>query len=634
MRLQLVDPHTPPPGPFQRTFWRSPLRGPWLTSLLGFALLVAIPIVVLTGFLSNDAYYPRLGGNSIGRPLGPLDVYLFSFPTHPSWLYALTQGLHVAIGLAAFPIVLAKLWSVLPKLFEWPPARGPAHALERLSLALLVGGALFEFGTGILNVQYFYPFPFFFTTAHYYGAWMFTAAFAFHVVVRFGTMRKALSTRRAVGVLRERLVDTEPEPVGALESQLIPVAPAAPTMSRRALLGTVGLGSLFLLLQGAGQSIGGPLRSLALFAPRSLHGDGPNGFPINRTAVTAGVTAEKVGARWRLRLVAGTRVVTLSREQLLRLPQRTYDLPIACVEGWSTTQRWTGVPIARLAKLVGVDGAFTVETQSIANNGLFDAATLAPEQTGDGRTLLALRVNGRDLSLDHGYPARVIGPGIPGVHCTKWARTMTFALLWPMVARFRRLYGASPLHVLALAASLLIAAAAIAGWFQAFPGPTAAKVVGWLFGAVLVHDLVLLPLYSLFDRIAFGPRRVGESRRPAEHTPGIAYVRVPALLSGLLFLVFFPEILRLGDRNFFLASGLHQRVFLSRYLLTCGVLFALSGVAFSARLARVRRRAAAQSRTRPSPARTARAPRTRALAQLVSLRRTRGGRRRAGTRRS
>ena len=108
------------------------------------------------------------------------------------------------------------------------------------------------------------------------------------------------------------------------------------------------------------------------------------------------------------------------------MPQRTYDLPIACVEGWSTTQRWTGVPIAELAKLVGAHGRFTVKTQSIATDGVFDSATLAPGQAADPRTLLALRVNGVDLSLDHGYPARVISPAVPGVHCTKWAGSMTF----------------------------------------------------------------------------------------------------------------------------------------------------------------------------------------------------------------
>jgi hypothetical protein len=255
---------------------------------------------------------------------------------------------------------------------------------------------------------------------------VFTAAFLFHTVIRFGTMRNALATRRGMAVLREGLADTHPEPRQPVESELIPVAPSAPTMSRRALLGTVGAGSLFLLVQGAGQSIGGPVRGLGFLAPRSLHRAGPNGFPVNRTAATARITPARVGSAWRLRLLAGTRAVALSREQLLAMPQRTCDLPIACVEGWSTTQRWTGVRIADLARLVGIDGSFTVETRSIADNGVFDSATLGSEQTSDDRTLLALAVNGTKLSLDHGYPARVIGPGIPGVHCTKWAGAMTF----------------------------------------------------------------------------------------------------------------------------------------------------------------------------------------------------------------
>ncbi len=427
MRPAMLDPERPPQGPFRATFWRSPLRGPWLTSVLSFALLIGIPIVAITGFLSNAAYYPRLGGNAIGRPLGVLDFYLFSFPTHPSWLYALTQGLHVTIGLAIFPILLAKLWAVIPKLFERPPVRSPAHLLERLSLALLVGGALFEFATGILDIQYAYLFGFFFTTAHYYGAWVFTAAFLFHAAIKVGTMRRSLATRRGLAVLRENLSQTRPEEQGSEPSELIPVAPAAPSMSRRTLLGGVGLGSLFLLVQGAGQSIGGPFRSLAFLAPRNQHGSGPNGFPINRTAMAAQIKPSQVNSSWRLELIAGRRTVSLSRAQLLAMRQHTNDLPIGCVEGWSTTQRWTGVPISALAALVGVDGRFTLETKSIATNGVFDTATLASEQTRDDRTMLALKVNDTDLSLDHGFPGRVIGPAVPGVHCTKWAGKMTFA---------------------------------------------------------------------------------------------------------------------------------------------------------------------------------------------------------------
>jgi hypothetical protein len=191
-----------------------------------------------------------------------------------------------------------------------------------------------------------------------------------------------------------------------------------------------------------------------------------------------------------------------------------------------------------------------------------------------------------------------------------------------MRARFKRLYGASPLHLLALLATMLIAGAGIAGWFQSFPGPTVLQVLAWFIGAVVAHDLVALPLYSLLDRVAFGS---GRSREHGARPSAAAYIRIPALLSALLFLVFFPEILRLGDRTFFLASGLHQRVFLARYLLTCGVLFALSGLAYAIRLRRG---------TRSSRPRSPRARRNRALARLVSARRIRAGRPRGGTPRS
>ena len=419
MRLPGVNPSKPPPGPFREGFWRSPLRGPWLTALLGLVLLVGLPIVIVTGLLSNDAYQPGLGANALGRNVnGPLDFYLFGWPTRPSWLYALTQGLHVTIGLALFPVLLAKLWSVIPRLFEWPPIRSPAHALERLSLALLVGGALFEFVTGILNIQYWYAFPFSFTQAHYYGAWVFIAGFTAHVTLKLGTMREALKTRRDVlgGAVTPRSDPHAPS--------LVALSPAPATMSRRALLGTVGAGSLLLLVQGAGQSLGGPFRPLAFLLPRGRVRPGPLGFPVNKTAVAAGISPPKVGPSWRLQVV-GERTVSLSRAQLLALPQHTYDLTIACVEGWSTTQRWSGVRLRDLASLCAVRGPATVTTMSL-DPGTFGHATLGHEQVADERSLLALRVNGVDLSLDHGYPARVISPAIPGDHCTKWATNMTF----------------------------------------------------------------------------------------------------------------------------------------------------------------------------------------------------------------
>jgi DMSO/TMAO reductase YedYZ molybdopterin-dependent catalytic subunit len=367
-------------------------------------------VCAVTGFLSQAAYNPGLGDNSLlpGGGLG-FDLYFFSWPTSPSWIYALTQGLHVTCGLAATPLLLAKLWSVMPKLFEWPPLRSVAHALERASLALLVGGAVFVFGTGLLNIQVFYPWPFRFLTAHYYGAFVFLAALGLHLVSKVPVVLRTFRHG-------ERSVD----------QALVAPAPARETISRRGFLGTVGAASLGLAFVGFAQSAGGPFRQLGLLSPRSTQlNHGPNGFQVNKTAAAVGIGTEQTGAAWRLRLEGAT-PRELSREQLLALPQHSYDLPIACVEGWSTTQRWTGVRLRDLAALAGVDGESEVLVESLQKAGALREVTLSSGQVGAESSLLALKVNGEDLSLDHGFPARVIVPGAPGVHQTKWVSTMRF----------------------------------------------------------------------------------------------------------------------------------------------------------------------------------------------------------------
>ena len=54
-----------PPEPFRRSFWRSPIRGPWLTSVFGLTLLVSLPLVILTGLLDFIAYAPQFHDNHI-----------------------------------------------------------------------------------------------------------------------------------------------------------------------------------------------------------------------------------------------------------------------------------------------------------------------------------------------------------------------------------------------------------------------------------------------------------------------------------------------------------------------------------------------------------------------------------------
>jgi DMSO/TMAO reductase YedYZ molybdopterin-dependent catalytic subunit len=406
-----------PPGPFRPGFFRSPLRGPWLTSALGSILLVLITIVATTGFLSHAAYMPDLRGNAIvpvDRDL-PFGTF-FDWPTGPSWLYAATQGLHTNVGLVAIPFLLAKLWSVIPRLFAFPPVTSPAQAIERLSIALLVSSAIFELVTGVMNAQYWYPFKFNFVVAHYYGAIVFVASLALHVIVKLPVIARAYRQRGVLKPLRENLEHTKPEP----EGELVSTNPAAPTLSRRGLFAFAGAGAGVLLLGNAGQSIGGPLRKLALFAPRR------EDFPVNKTARAAGISAEMAGPGYTLKLRVGDSEVSFTRDELLALPQRTARLPIACVEGWSTTQEWTGVQLSVLAERAGAPGASQVLVESLQAAGVLRRASLTGAQIAADDALLALKVNGADLSMDHGYPARIIVPALPGVHNTKWVGQMTF----------------------------------------------------------------------------------------------------------------------------------------------------------------------------------------------------------------
>ncbi len=428
--MKSLIPSSPPPGPFRRSFWRSPVRGPWLTSVFGLLLLAGIPVMFATGLLSYAAYNPDLSPvNDLTPGKGPLGFYLFSWPTHPIWLYRLNQGVHVTLGLVLVPILLFKLWSVLPKLFEWPPLRSPAHALERLSLFLLVGGAVFEFATGILNIQTWYKFPGSFYPLHFYGAWVFIAGFVVHVPLKLPTLIRALRSRSFWGELRTNLARTRPEPPDA--GYLAPVAPAAATISRRGVLAFAGAGSALIALLSVGQSLGGPLHWTALLAPHGEDVSRPDDFQVNKTAASVGIKESETGDAWRLTLgsdgLASRAPVVLRRADLLRMQQHTAGLPIACVEGWSTDdQEWTGVRLRDLARLAGVTRPSSALVQSLERGGAFSQVVLSAGQVMDPDSLLALRVNGADLTPDHGYPARVIVPASPGVHNTKWVASLTF----------------------------------------------------------------------------------------------------------------------------------------------------------------------------------------------------------------
>lgn len=141
------------------------------------------------------------------------------------------------------------------------------------------------------------------------------------------------------------------------------------------------------------------------------------------------------------------------------------------------------------------------------------------------------------------------------------------------MARFRALYGSTPLHLIALVASLAItfyAALKIAEY------DTAPQIALWLVGAALVHDFVLYPLYTLLGLLAGANR----PRRATNH------VRVPALISGLLLLMFAGLIFSLAPDSYEGASGLRPEPYLERWLAITAGLFLASGLLYALRARR------------------------------------------------
>jgi Kef-type K+ transport system membrane component KefB len=145
-----------------------------------------------------------------------------------------------------------------------------------------------------------------------------------------------------------------------------------------------------------------------------------------------------------------------------------------------------------------------------------------------------------------------------------------------MSALFRRLYGSGPLHLLALVASFALAAAALSHFLDT---GAPVNIAVWFVGAVVLHDLVLWPLYAVLDRVA------ADAGRRA-HVPPVNYIRVPAFLSALALLVYFPLILRVSVPVYEKATGQDPGVYLGRWLWITGALFAGSALLYAVALRR------------------------------------------------
>jgi hypothetical protein len=370
----------------------STLRSTALSARIGAALGIAVLVLLITGLLSHYQY----------EPWRWLPV-----PAAPVWGYRVTQGVHVAVGIATIPLLLVKLWSIYPNLFRFPPLRSVRHALERLSVAVLVSSALVQVATGFLNVLNWYGFGWFFTPVHHFLGYVVVGSVLLHVAVKLPDIKYGLQARlRTADVLTEVPWDENPDSHSNAGERS---APATPGLSRRGVLAAVGAGVGVVVATSIGQTVTA-LEPIGLLAPRRWT-SGPQRVPVNRTAEQAKVMTAATAADWRLEVVGPT-AYAITLADLDQRARHEARLPITCVEGWSVGADWRGLSLLEVVQAAGGSADSRVRLVSLEVEG-FNASFVDGPQ-------LATHLNGQRLDLDHGYPLRLIAPNRAGVLNTKW----------------------------------------------------------------------------------------------------------------------------------------------------------------------------------------------------------------------
>ncbi|MFM9920324.1 molybdopterin-dependent oxidoreductase [Lacisediminihabitans sp. H27-G8] len=414
----------------------TPSRNPRMAVVLGRLLGIAFLVCFGTGLYSHFLQEPL-----------PWMV----FPTRPQTLYQLSQGIHITAGIACFPLILAKLYVVFPELFQTPPIKNFVGFLERASIAIFVASSLVQIVTGLLNTYQWYPFPFPFKQTHFALSFVIIGSLAIHIAVKLPVISRYWTRSRSFDAdgnlllddedlplttadVAAELAETTAEPVGpisrrvdGLTGRLFDWIDSAPPrietpkqakVSRRGFVATVGVATAAVVALTAGQSFR-VLDAINVFGPRKNF-VGPNDLPINRTAKAAKVTDADTGADWALSVSRGAVVKTYTRADLESMTLHSVDLPIACVEGWSQMASWRGVRLRDLLDAVGAHPDEDLRLTSLEKSGGYRVTEMGHEFAQDELTLVALELNGDPLNMDHGFPARMIAPGRPGVLQTKW----------------------------------------------------------------------------------------------------------------------------------------------------------------------------------------------------------------------
>ncbi len=135
---------------------------------------------------------------------------------------------------------------------------------------------------------------------------------------------------------------------------------------------------------------------------------------------------------WLLRIDGAVdRPLELSYDELLALPMIERDITLACVSNevggpYVSSARWLGVPFTEILGRVGVHPGVDQVFSYSSDSGYTCSTPYAA--VSDGRdAMIAVGMNGVPLPDAHGFPARMVVPGLFGfVSATKWLQRIEF----------------------------------------------------------------------------------------------------------------------------------------------------------------------------------------------------------------
>ncbi|HKY04511.1 MAG TPA: molybdopterin-dependent oxidoreductase [Blastocatellia bacterium] len=323
----------------------------------------------------------------------------------PRWLpYSFTRAVHFFVGFMLIPLVLLKLATTSWKAAGYYLGRaayrkeGPPRWYNRVLSPVM--GLLFiaSLWSGVAmwgSYEYLFPVPYLYhdyavVQWHLWSSAFVAALVIFHIVAHFAeTFRN-----------RERKAKEDSANIEAPGYRV----------ARRAAVGSFIGGAVYLAVSAAQW----PWPRLSWL---SKYHDGPG--PLEYPVVNYFGGGTKVDAsKWRLHVTGAVATpLALRYDEVLSLPSVEVELPLECVQGWRIERRWRGVPLKTLYEMAGAEAGFqSVYVHSVSG---YHFTNHAYQHLRDD-ALLVTHVGGVQLNDEHGFPVRLLLPGLPGQNCPKW----------------------------------------------------------------------------------------------------------------------------------------------------------------------------------------------------------------------